>query len=134
MMSRVSYFASCTENNKFHSVCVSFSSRREAEEVFTWLDELLSRYSYITVADVYDMVGESCIYIFNKYGWSDLGHVSIERRNGAYIMRFGTDPHYLGDSRYDEKYSEESGHEPKISIDVIVTIDGKKYKLVPVDD
>jgi hypothetical protein len=46
--------------------------RDEAEEVLARMDELIETYGFVTVADMYDLVGKTCHYTDNKYGWTNL--------------------------------------------------------------
>lgn len=137
MMAYCEYYRSYMEDKGMHNVDIMFTNRRDAEEVLDILRDIFSKYACVTVADVYDHISEPSSYIQSRYGWTDLSDITIRPMyhmgNRYYAIHFGTDPHFLGDSIYTKKYTE-SKHEPEISVDILVTIDGKKYKLVPVDD
>ena len=54
-------------------------NRGEAEEIVTQMEEILDQYGQVTVADYYDLFGESTDFTNNKYGWTDLSDVKIRR-------------------------------------------------------
>lgn len=67
---------------------IILESRGEAEEVLTRMDELIETYGFVTVADLYDLVGKSCSYTDNKYGWTNLRNAETVRvRGGDYMLR-----------------------------------------------
>jgi hypothetical protein len=67
---------------------VYLESRGEAEEVLTRMDELIDAYGFVTVADLYDLVGKTCNYTDNKYGWTNLRNAEAVRvRGGDYLLR-----------------------------------------------
>lgn len=66
---------------------VVIANRGEAEDVLTRMDELLSRYGVVSVADFYDLVGVQCSYTDNRYGWSDLRMASVVRVRDGYQIK-----------------------------------------------
>lgn len=62
-------------------------SRGEAEEVLTRMDELLETYKMVTVADFYDLVGVTCDYTDNNYGWTSLRSADVIRVRDGYIIK-----------------------------------------------
>ena len=67
---------------------IVLDSRGEAERVLTCMDELIETYGFVTVADLYDLVGKSCNYTDNKYGWTNLRSAEPVRvRGGDYMLR-----------------------------------------------
>lgn len=67
---------------------IVLESRGEAETVLTRMDELIDTYGFVTVADLYDLVGKSCNYTDNKYGWTNLRNAeSVRIRGGEYILK-----------------------------------------------
>lgn len=67
---------------------VVLATRGEAEEVLAQLDGALDQYEMVSVADLYDLVGEPHNYTDNKYGWTDLRGADIVRaRGGGYIIK-----------------------------------------------
>lgn len=62
-------------------------SRGEAEEVLTRMDELIETYGVATVADLYDLVGKTCNYTDNKYGWTNLRNSEAVRVRDGYLLK-----------------------------------------------
>lgn len=66
---------------------VVLDTRGEAEEVLSSMDDLLATYNAVTVADMYDLVGTSCNYTDNKYGWTNLRNAEIIRVRDGYKIK-----------------------------------------------
>lgn len=66
---------------------VSIPSRGEAEEVLTRMDELIETYGIVSVADFYDLVGVSCNYTDNKYGWTNIRNAEVVRVRDGYKIK-----------------------------------------------
>lgn len=67
---------------------IVYTSRGEAEEVLSLMEEAIETYGMVSVADMYDMVGETGSYTDNKYGWTSLRIAEVVRtRNGEYIIK-----------------------------------------------
>lgn len=66
---------------------IIFDTRGEAEKVLQSMDDVISRYGFISIGDMYDMVGITANYTDNKYGWTDLKGAHPERVNGGYILK-----------------------------------------------
>ena len=49
--------------------------------------ELIDTYQMVKVADLYDLVGISCDYTANNYGWTNLRNASVERVRDGYILK-----------------------------------------------
>lgn len=65
---------------------IFFDNRGEAEDVLVRMCELLDQYQIVTVADLYDLVGETGSYTDNRYGWTDISMAKVEYcREGYYI-------------------------------------------------
>ena len=65
---------------------VIFDNRGDAEEVLCRMEELLTRFDVVSVADFFDLSGISCSYTDNKYGWTDLQEARVERVRDGYII------------------------------------------------
>ena len=62
-------------------------TRGEAEEVLSRMDDIISTYGIVSVADFYDLVGVTCNYTDNKYGWTNIRNAEVVRlRNGDGYM------------------------------------------------
>lgn len=66
---------------------IILSNRGEAEDVLSRMDELISEYGLVTVADFYDLVGITGNYTDNKYGWTDIRSASVVRVRDGYMIK-----------------------------------------------
>ena len=66
---------------------VILETRGEAEEVLSSMDELIELYGYVSVADMYDLVGISCEYTDNKYGWKNIRTAEPVRVRDGYMLK-----------------------------------------------
>lgn len=68
---------------------IILDSRGEAEEVLSRMDELMDTYGVVSVADLYDLVGVSCNYTDNKYGWTGSLRTAeaVRVRDGGYMLK-----------------------------------------------
>lgn len=66
---------------------VILDNRGEAEDVLTRMDELISTYGIVSVADLYDLVGITGNYTDNKYGWTDIRNASVVRVREGYMIK-----------------------------------------------
>ena len=67
---------------------IILESRGEAEEVLTRMDELVEQYGVVSIADLYDLVGKSCEYTDNKYGWTNIRNAEPIRVRDGYMLKF----------------------------------------------
>lgn len=66
---------------------IILESRGEAEEVLTRMDELIETYGMVSVADLYDLVGKTCNYTDNKYGWTNVRNAEPVRVRDGYMLK-----------------------------------------------
>lgn len=66
---------------------IVLDNRGEAEEVLSRMDELVSTYGLVSVADFYDLVGVTGNYTDNKYGWTDIRSASVVRVRDGYKVK-----------------------------------------------
>ncbi len=66
---------------------IILESRAEAEDVLMRLDELLDQYGSVSVADLYDLIGKTCEYTDNKYGWTNLRNAEPVRVRDGYLLK-----------------------------------------------
>ena len=66
---------------------IILDNRGEAEEVLSRMDELISTYGLVSVADLYDLVGVTGNYTDNKYGWTDIRSASVIRVRDGYMLK-----------------------------------------------
>lgn len=66
---------------------IVFSTRTEAVEVLSRLDECLAKYKMVRVADLYDLVGITGNFTDNKYGWTNLASADVVPVSGGFMIR-----------------------------------------------
>lgn len=66
---------------------ITFESRGDAEAVREQMIEVIERYGFVTVADLYDMADLPQPYTSNKYGWMNLRSAETVRTNGGYTIK-----------------------------------------------
>lgn len=74
-------------NTEYDFDDVILDSRGEAEEVLDRMLELIDTYGLVRVADLYDLVGLSCNYTDNKYGWTSLRTAEVIRGRDGYGLK-----------------------------------------------
>lgn len=65
---------------------VILSSRAEAEAVLFKMNELIERYTAVTVADLYRMIGRTINYTDDKWGWRNLEHADLKRGGQGVLL------------------------------------------------
>jgi hypothetical protein len=66
---------------------IILESRGEAEEVLSHMSNLLDTYGIVSVADLYDLVGISCDYTANKYGWTNIRNATVDRTRDGWMLK-----------------------------------------------
>ena len=66
---------------------IVLETRGEAEEVLARMDELIDLYGQVSVADLYDLVGKTCEYTDNKYGWTNIRNAEPVRVRDGYLLK-----------------------------------------------
>lgn len=66
---------------------ITLDTRGEAEDILTSMDELISMYSIVSVADLYDLVGIVGSYTDNKYGWTNLNTAKVIPTRDGYKLK-----------------------------------------------
>ena len=68
---------------------IIFSSRRDAEDVLTRMEEILDRYPAVTVNDLYEMVDLVAPHTASRYGWTNISSAEVVPvRGGGYVIKF----------------------------------------------
>ena len=62
-------------------------TRGEAQAVLNAMDNIMDEYKIVSVADMYDLIGETCPYTAYKYGWTNIRNAEIVRVRDGYIIR-----------------------------------------------
>jgi hypothetical protein len=65
---------------------IIIGTRHEAEDIISRLFELVERYEMVTVAELYEMVGEDAEYTDRKYGWTDMRGSMVDRTRDGYLL------------------------------------------------
>ena len=66
---------------------ILFETRGEAERALDQMYDIIRQYTYVTVADLYDMADITAPYTSNKYGWMSIDNAKIRRtRDGDYVL------------------------------------------------
>ena len=73
--------------NRFDFDDIVYSSRPEAEAVLDQMQEVIERYGFVTVADMYDMSNLTEPYTSNKYGWTNIRTAEVTRGGGGYVLK-----------------------------------------------
>ena len=75
-------------SDRFDYNNISFETRSEAEEARMQMEEVIERYGFVTVADLYDMADLTAPYTANKYGWTSVRNAEVLRaRDGRYEIK-----------------------------------------------
>ena len=64
-------------------------SKMEAKLILKYMQEIIDRYGYVTLADFYDLIDRRSVYTDNKKGWYSLtrARVSLIRKKGRYRIK-----------------------------------------------
>lgn len=66
---------------------IIYNTRGEAEEVLSLMEEAIEVYGMVSVADMYDMVGETGNFTDNKYGWTSLRLAEVIHVRDGYMIK-----------------------------------------------
>lgn len=66
---------------------IVFPSRGEAEAVRDQLVDIIAKYGFATVSELYDMIDETAPYTSNRYGWTNLRNAEVQRVRDGYIIK-----------------------------------------------
>lgn len=85
-----SYNSSSTASSgsRFDYGDIEFESRGDADAVLDEMNNVIERYGFVTVADMYDIADITHPYTSTKYGWTNISTATISRcMNGKYIIK-----------------------------------------------
>lgn len=74
-------------HSRFDYDDIVFETRGEAELVREQMVEMIDRYGFVTVADMYDMADLTSPYTSNKYGWTNIRSAEAVRIRDGYILK-----------------------------------------------
>ena len=66
---------------------IIFPTRTDAEAVRDQMDDVIAKYGFVTVGDMYDMAGLPQPYTGQKYGWTSIVNSRVESVRDGYIIR-----------------------------------------------
>lgn len=66
---------------------IVFSNRGEAEMVKQQMQDTISRYGVVTVADLYDMADLTAPFTSQKYGWMSVSNAEVKRERDGYVIK-----------------------------------------------
>ena len=75
------------QRSRFDYDDIVFESRGEAELVREQMVDMIERYGFVTVADMYDMADLTSPYTSNKYGWTNIRSAEAVRVRDGYILK-----------------------------------------------
>jgi hypothetical protein len=73
--------------SRFEYDDIVFETRGEAESVRRQMLDVIDRYGFVTVADMYDMAGITPPYTSNNYGWVSIRSSEAVRVRDGYVLR-----------------------------------------------
>ena len=66
---------------------IIYDTRLDAERVRDQMDEVIAKYGFVTVADMYDMANLPQPYTSGKYGWTNIRNAEVLYHGGGYILK-----------------------------------------------
>ena len=66
---------------------IILETRGEAEAVLSQMDAIIDTYGVVKVSDMYDLVGKTCEYTDNKYGWTNLRNAEPIHVRDGYLLK-----------------------------------------------
>lgn len=66
---------------------IVFETRGDAELVREQMLDILDQYGMVTVADMYDLSGETAPYTASKYGWFNIRTAEVTRVRNGYVLK-----------------------------------------------
>lgn len=73
-------------SGRFDFEDIVYPTRMDAERVRDQMDEVIARYGFVTVGDMYDMAGLPQPFTGQKYGWTSIVNSRIESVRDGYII------------------------------------------------
>lgn len=67
---------------------IAFDTREDAKNVLEAMRDVITRYGFVTQADLYDLTGFPSTHADNKLGWTKLEKVRIRKTEKGYVINF----------------------------------------------
>lgn len=61
-------------------------NRGDAEHVLYEMEDYIDRYKYVTVLDLYDMLGRTAPFTAERYGWTDISNARLRHVRDGYKL------------------------------------------------
>lgn len=75
-------------SSRFNYDDIEFESRSEAQMVLDHMHHVIHSYGFVTVGEMYDMVGRTAPFTANNYGWTNINNAEVDRvYGGGYIIK-----------------------------------------------
>jgi len=68
----------------FHDIILS--SKNDADIVLTGLKDILDAYDSVSVADLYELIGQPAAHTDHMWGWIDLPYINVRQIREGYII------------------------------------------------
>ena len=80
-------FSDSTTRDGYNHDDIIVDSRGEAEDVISQMQDLIDTYGYVSVADLYDLIGITGKHTDNKYGWKNIRNAEPVRVRDGYLLK-----------------------------------------------
>lgn len=75
--------------NTFKADDIVFATYNDAQETLSAMREVMEKYGYVTIGDLYDIAGIICeFYQYQRMGWTDLSSATIVLHGREYTIQF----------------------------------------------
>lgn len=67
---------------------IVFDNRGDAEMVLTSMDDIIGRYGFVSVGDLYDLANITTTnYMVNRYGWTSVSTARVVANRDGYVLK-----------------------------------------------
>lgn len=82
------YRSNISTKSRFDYDDIVFETRGDAERVLDLMQEIIDRYDFVSVSDLFDMADLTAPYTGNRYGWTSIRSACVIRDNGGgYVIK-----------------------------------------------
>lgn len=74
-------------SSRFDYENIVFASRVDAEAIIEQMNDIISSYGFVTVADLYDMADLSHPYTSNDYGWASIVSAAVIHVRDGWVIK-----------------------------------------------
>lgn len=65
---------------------ILITDRSEAERVLELMIDIVDKYNVVSLADLYEMLGQPAAHVDRKWGWTNLAHSSVRQVREGYLL------------------------------------------------